>query len=965
MTEPSTERIVDPEPQYWPFWVFLSGVLVGIEKWLRSLGGPGLRYGIRAFWAVVAFGGIVLLVGPIINKPLTLDDISAAAKDITNNWIAKDFSAHYDFSKADDGTLTAQVEERVTAVFPEGLSEKEIKRVLPRQYRDHALNPGNFTASMDGKPIQISESRSPNYVTLGFGDGTALTGSHDFVFTYTIDHLAYPDSEKRLGTPIDALSWDVFGASWTQGVKGVDVSFTLTKELNDRLLYAPVGGINYVFLGASESLTPEPGTTAGDVTYGFTAEQGLPPHSNAWFTLAFDSGTITMPGFNLFYWVKVFGPALPLAFLVMTLLFAFAARAVAWSDERGKPWFVAQSQPPKNITPAMAAQILESKGSQELAVALKAAQSARDARSASRPKLLAAARVARRTGRIGDVPFALSTYLSAPERREQLSQKLRRVPRGFVRDFFLWSPIALTLVQWGLVRQLSHQYTSSILWWPFTFVMVSTLLSALVVWIAYSQRPLTVKGALVKQHLLGVDAFASQTLLLDRGPSTDPALPYAVLFGRPRSAGKRVEKLIQSEMSDRKVSIGWLTSSFLTWTRLSVRLLGVLLVVGSFVAVNVLPEYSTYAKPESYGLGPVNSSDPWSEVKSLDAHAILSRTTDGYAQLDVTEDVNVYFTHEGSRVSQFAQQWPTRVDGQDLDVSVSLFTIGGKEVPYVTERDGDTVLLRTTLVEGLEGNYPVRIEYVVKSAAVAAYAEGQLVDRVRWAALLDGWQTSNAWGYRSGLDTVKLTISMDAELAQESTVGGWMTLATKSAERVADWRETVIRFEDVEHVGKTVTHELTIRHDDNGGWPLFSLFTDLGPALDFPAGTFKGTNVYAFTLKRVLDVLPFWVGMSLAGLALLLSLVGIFAGLRRRGRIFEPGVFRDLVWWLLPGVTVAAVFAMGWMTLSVAAAHPIVAPLLLGSLAAVTGTITALILTKKGRALSASQREMLDSAADA
>jgi hypothetical protein len=86
--------------------------------------------------------------------------------------------------------------------------------------------------------------------------------------------------------------------------------------------------------------------------------------------MVFEPGTFRMPPPTPLFILQSFGPLLPLAFLVLTLLFAIAARAVAWSDERGRPWFVAQSEPPDGVTPRMAAMVLRAPQTLELTTAL-------------------------------------------------------------------------------------------------------------------------------------------------------------------------------------------------------------------------------------------------------------------------------------------------------------------------------------------------------------------------------------------------------------------------------------------------------------------------------------------------------------------------------------------------------------------------------------------------------------------
>lgn len=68
----------------------------------------------------------------------------------------------------------------------------------------------------------------------------------------------------------------------------------------------------------------------------------MPPHAQAWFTMKFEPGAIVMPPPTPLVWFQTLGPLAPLMFLALTLLLAVAARAVAWDDARGRPWFVAQ-----------------------------------------------------------------------------------------------------------------------------------------------------------------------------------------------------------------------------------------------------------------------------------------------------------------------------------------------------------------------------------------------------------------------------------------------------------------------------------------------------------------------------------------------------------------------------------------------------------------------------------------------
>ncbi|RFA08569.1 hypothetical protein B7R54_04515 [Subtercola boreus] len=973
------ERIPALYPTASPLWVLLSRWLLGLEAWLRSHGGTRLRFGLRAFWAVVAIGGAVLLFGPVINPPLTLDDITSSADTATDRWIARTFAVDYRVERADDGTLVAHVEERIGAFFPDGTAEPGIQRVLATEYQGHALSPSNISATVDGRAIDVVHSEVPDRETLTLDAGTsALQGDHAFVLSYDLANLAYDATDTATGQSVDLLQWDVFGPSWPQAFAGLDVSITLPQELDDRLVRQPRGTLAWTLLSSGEWLEPEADAPVGQVTYRFTNEQNIPPHAQARFTMSFEPGTFRMPAPTPLFFVQTLGPLAPLAFLAVTLLLAVAARRVAWGDARGRPWFVAQPDPPEGITPRTAAQVIKAARSMELAETLGAAQ--KGASKTRRVRLVAAVRVAHRSGRIGDLPRALTRYLTAPERRAQLTSGLRRVPRGFVRDLFIAAPLALTVLQWGLVRQLSEQTKLAIVWWPVAFVLLSSAIAVVVLAIALTARPLTRRGALLKQHLLGIDVFASRTQLLDRTTLKDPLLPYAVLLAPPRAAGEQIVALASAERGGAEDPEGtdWRTPSFLTWPRLVVRALSVLLVVGTVVAVSVLPN------PYDRGNDVVSFSGDIpgtlsTTVTSMDAVADLSRTTDGHARLAVTETLRVTFGDEGSRVPQFVQEWPSILNGQSLGLTVQSVTIDGAAVPFATQQLAETVLMKTQLRNVLTGGHDLQVAYALDSAAVAADAGGAVVDRIRWTTLLDGWHYDSTWGDEPAPDPLRIELRVPAELAAATTTAGWNSLDTSASDNPREWPPSVVPFDAPEYAGGvggssssaagstgstardttsttttapdgTVSHVLDLRGgDDEGGYPFDLTVDGTGATVDFPSGTFQGPDTGTLGYTRIAAAAPVSVVLLLGALALVFGGLGACFGFSRRPRVFTPGLLRDLVRWLAPTASLATIILFIWMTIDMPSDHPDFAPLGISALVALAAGTAGLLLTRRKR----------------
>ncbi|MDD9151512.1 hypothetical protein PUY80_02895 [Plantibacter flavus] len=923
--EPDT-RIPDPAPRHTPLWTVLSAWLLRVERWLQSRGGSRLRGGLRQLWGLVAIGGIILLVGPVINPPLTLDDLTDEASDVTDTWIARSFAADYRVTTDDDGRLVTDVEERIDAFFPKDLDDRTIERVLATEYQGHALDPSAITVTLDGVKQDVTRERAAVFLRLVVDPGEQLTGDHDLVIRYQLSDLAYVAPDPATGQPVDLLRWDVFGPDLQQAVAKLDVRVTIPQELDDRLVRQPRGSLAWTLVGAGQWLTPEPDAPPGEVAYAFTSDDAAPPHAQARFTMPFEAGSITMPPQSWIFWVQTFGPVLPMLVLAATLLLSFAARAVAWGDARGRPWYLAQSEPPEGISPRIAAHLLRSPATMELAEKLKdAAVSGTKQQAKRQARLIAAAGAAKRAGRLGDRPRALRRYLTGPERAGQIQAGLRRVPKGFVRDWFIAAPIALTLLQWGIVRQLSHQTVLAVVWWPLAFVALSTVFAVIGLAIALTARPLTRRGALVKQHLLGIRVYAERTQLLDRATLRDRLLPYAVLGAPPRVTGRRVAALIAPEITmpaaaaDRASRADGSRAGFLTGPRIAVRVLAVLLVVGAIVAVNVLPAPSLESEtPRSY-TGDIPGST-LTTIATADLDAELTRTDGDGARLRVTERLGVDFSDEGSVPAQVVREWPAMVDGQDLGLTVDRVTVDGDDAPFTTERAEGRLLLRTTFADVRTGLHDVVIQATATRPAVSATVDGRDVDRVSWVGFLDGWTSGVAWDEDVAQGPFRLSFTADDELLDDAVDAGW------TPTEAGTWRPAA---SEGGSGRETATIELT--PDDDGGWPLDIRGDDLGVVLDLPAGTVAGADADAAAWARTAALAPGLLTVVLAGLAILGSVIGALGSARRRAP--KPGLLRDAVRWLTPSALAAAVILGIWTLNGVAGDDPF-GDLVLGGLIA-------------------------------
>ncbi|GAB3155133.1 hypothetical protein GCM10027058_26910 [Microbacterium neimengense] len=939
------ERFADDRPRPTPLWALLSRWLVRWEAWLRSHGGRPLRMTIGGFWIVVTAIAAFLLVGPIINPPLGLEEITDSAEHATDTWIARDFDVDYTFTRDDDGRLQAEVVETITAFFPDDVEESGIRRVLSTQYQGHDLAPRDVTASIDGVTVEPRLRERGDRLTFVLDTGDRLSGDHEFVLRYRIQDLAYTSTDDITGDAVDLLEWSVFGPDWPQGFAALDVSVTVPDELDALLRRQPSGGVAWTLVSGMDWLEPEEDSPPGQKTYAFTVDQNVPPHATAWFRMLFPEGTFTMPPPTGLFLLQTFGPLLPLAILLLTLPFAIAARAVAWSDARGRPWYVAQYDPPKGVSVAQAVQIVQRPRNRELALAVAAVRGTR--RAVRRTALIAAGRAARRTGRVGDGFRARAGYLLDRTRSRQIADGFRRIPSGFVRDWFIAAPLALTVVQLAIIRQLSHQETLAVIWWPGLFVLVSLAVSAIVLWIAASARPLTRKGALARQHLAGVDVYARRTSMLQRTTIDDALLPYAVVVADPREAGRRVAALVERELGGDADLRAWRTTDFLSWPRLLVRAAALLIVAGAVVLVAVMP--NPYLRLTTYERW--DFEDPgtlYTQVASVGVDARLSADGDR-PRLDVVQTTVVDFDDGSARVPQFATPVLASVEGQSLGLEVDEVRVDGEAVPFHLSLRDDAGTITTAMTQVRSGRAEVEVRYGYTSPAVAGEAsrtserEGEPVDRIRWAALVDGWESG--WTYPSEPDPVTVSVRVDDDVARQAISAGWLREDPETSEESRDWKDSSYAFgtleKELEPSPSSGEKAGTITESDdaspNGrvhsfevtrgeyGYPTDSLYSDLGVLMEFPAGTWAGPDPAARDAEQFAWALPTIIVLSTAAVAVALGLAAVVAWRVRGTRQMPPGFVRDVFWWLTPATALGAVIVGVWATADIPAGWPEVA----------------------------------------
>jgi hypothetical protein len=300
-------------------------------------------------------------------------------------------------------------------------------------------------------------------------------------------------------------------------------------------------------------------------------------------------------------------------------------------------------------------------------------------------------------------------------------------------------------------------------------------------------------------------------------------------------------------------------------------------------------------------------------------------------------------------VPQFATPVLAAIEGQSLGLEVDEVRVDGESVPFHLSLRDDAGTITTAMTQVRSGRAEVKVRYAYTSPAVAGVAsrasgrEGEPIDRIRWAALVDGWESG--WTYPSEPDPVTVTLRVDDEVAQRAFSSGWLREDPETAEDARDWRDSSYAFgtleKELEPSAAAGEQAGTITESDESsadarvhafrvtpgeyGYPTDSLYSDLGVLMEFPAGTWAGPDPAARDAEELSWALPTIVVLSTAAVAVGLGVAAVIAWRVRGTRQTSPGLARDVFWWLAPATALGAIIVGVWATADIPADWPEVA----------------------------------------
>ncbi|MEA9984069.1 MULTISPECIES: DUF2207 domain-containing protein [Subtercola] len=486
-------------------------------------------------------------------------------------------SYHGDFTLGRDsaGHSTLSTVETFVAQFPAGDQNHGIQRAIPEKYDGHPTEV-NIVSVTDGAghPRSFTTDSQSGLLLVTVADANFVHGAQTYEFTYTQTNV----TKFFADTNDDEFYWDTNGTAWKQPFTSATATVHVPAALASNLT-----GKNACYRGVTGSTNTcdiQVGTdSAAGGSVVTTASQALGIGENVTVVVGFTAGTFTARDDSFFASGAAIAELVFVTLAVLAAVGAMAYRLTALKDGAGRPTIIAEYTPPKGVNLLLASAVYKQSDRAPAASFVSLAvrgniqivEQQNDGRGAKTYWLrlvgvqglddteLALARVL-----FGDTltPGAWKqlerhdTALSSGISSLVQSTKRLAVTEGYVRGgvglfsglFVVAAVVMAGLAFFMFTLAVNGDYGGAV---PYVLLALAAL-SVVVAFVAGTKKPLTPKGAELRDYIKGLElyirlaekdrfamlqspegALKTQVSAPDRGQVVkiyEKLLPYAVLL---------------------------------------------------------------------------------------------------------------------------------------------------------------------------------------------------------------------------------------------------------------------------------------------------------------------------------------------------------------------------------------------------------------------------------------------------
>lgn len=278
--------------------------------------------------------------------------LDAAGADV-NDFEFASFDGVYELSRGDDGRSRLHTVETLVAVFPDYDQNRGIQRALVTDYKGHSTGIDIVSVTDEnGVPRSYDSETDDNgflVLTIAVPQGQYVHGEQTYVIEYTQSDITATATDLTDGVTRYEFYWDTNGTGWAQPFGSVSATVRVAADLRPSLTGEAY--CYYGYEGASDQCAIE---ETGDG--GFTASvQDLFSYQNMTVVVGFREGTFA--GAPFWTYVPILA-LLAIALVLFALIFALVTRFVFWRDAPGRGTIIAQYEPAAGLSTLVAANIV-------------------------------------------------------------------------------------------------------------------------------------------------------------------------------------------------------------------------------------------------------------------------------------------------------------------------------------------------------------------------------------------------------------------------------------------------------------------------------------------------------------------------------------------------------------------------------------------------------------------------------
>lgn len=261
------------------------------------------------------------------------------------------FDAVYELSRDSSGRSALHTVETLVAVFPEYDQNRGIRRALVTGYKGHSTSI-DIVSVTDGNGVprsfDVTGEGEFTMVTIAVPEGQYVHGEQTYVIEYTQSDVTSTETDLADGVTRDEFYWDTNGTGWAQPFGEVSATVRVHADLVPALT-----GEAVCYYGYEHTTDQCEIDNDGDGEFSATVRD-LFSYQNMTLVIAFEPGTFA--GAPFWTYVPILA-LIAIALVIFGLIYALIVRFVFWRDAKGRGIVIAQYEPPAGLSMMLAANI--------------------------------------------------------------------------------------------------------------------------------------------------------------------------------------------------------------------------------------------------------------------------------------------------------------------------------------------------------------------------------------------------------------------------------------------------------------------------------------------------------------------------------------------------------------------------------------------------------------------------------